>query len=366
MNKYIQDILLVSIITLVSACTPTTSEQKEEKSTSASQAPTKVIFMIGDGMGLAQISAALIANSTLNLERTTVTGLVTTYSTDNLITDSAAGGTAMATGTKTYNGAISVDTTKAPLKTIVEYAEENGMNTGIIATSSITHATPASFYAHNKTRKDDEGIASDLPYSGVDIFMGGGRKFFAHRADSTNLLQELKSNGYTIVESMQQAKDAEAEKLGYFIDEEQPVSYMSGRGNFLPEATAVSLDFLDKKDEGFFMMIEGSQIDWGGHANDMKYIITEMLDFDRAIGKVLDYAEKDGNTLVVITADHETGGLALTGGDLDSQYVEGDFGTGGHTAIMVPVFAYGPGAEHFSGIQDNTDLNKKIMQLLDL
>jgi len=365
MNKYIQSILLFSVITLLIACSPNTTEQKE-KSTADSQRPAKVILMIGDGMGFAQVSAALIANSTLNLERTTITGLVTTYSSDNLITDSAAGGTAIATGTKTYNGAISVDTTGAPLKTIVEYAEGSGMNTGIIATSSITHATPASFYAHNKTRKDDEGIAAELPYSGVDIFMGGGRKFFAHRTDSSDLLQELKSNGYTIVESMQQAKDAEAEKIGYFIDDEQPISYVSGRGNFLPEATSVALDFLNAKEENFFMMIEGSQIDWGGHANDLKYIITEMLDFDKAVGKVLDYAEKDGNTLVVITSDHETGGLAITGGDRHSQYVEGDFNTGGHTANMVPVFAYGPGAENFSGFQDNTDLNKKIMKLLDL
>lgn len=320
--------------------------------------------MIGDGMGLAQVSAALIANKNLNIERTQVTGFATTYSADNLITDSAAGGTALSTGNKTYNGAISVDSTGAPLKTLVEYAEENGMNTGIIATSSITHATPASFYAHNKTRKDDEGIASDLPYSGVDVFMGGGRKFFAQRADSANLLQELQSNGYLIAETMDEVKSASTDKLGYFIDDEQPVSYISGRGNFLPEATESALNFLSQKEGDFFMMIEGSQIDWGGHANDLKYIITEMVDFDRAIGKVLDYAEKDGNTLVVITADHETGGLSLTGGDHKTLYVEGKFNTGGHTAIMVPVFAYGPGAEKFTGIQDNTDINKKIRELL--
>lgn len=364
MKKFWQSSIFIALYSIIISCTPTVSDQQDNNENT--DQPTKVILMIGDGMGLAQITAALVANTNLNLERTEETGLVTTFSADNLITDSAAGATAMATGTKTYNGAISVDTTGAPLKTLVEYAEEKGMNTGLIATSSITHATPAAFYSHNKTRKDDEGIAAELPYSGVDIFMGGGRKFFAQRMDSTNLLQELQSNGYLVAKTMEEVQNAESEKIGYFIDDEQPVSYISGRGNFLPEATSSALDFLNNKNEDFFLMIEGSQIDWGGHANDLKYIITEMMDFDRAIGKVLNYAEKDGNTLVVITADHETGGLSLTGGDLETQYVEGEFNTGGHTAVMVPVFAYGPGSEMFSGLQDNTDIFKKIKSLLDL
>ncbi len=360
--KYLRSTLLLALFSIILSCTPTVSDQQEGNK---EEKPLKVILMIGDGMGVAQVGAAMIANPKLNLERTQVTGLVTTYSADNLITDSAAGGTALATGNKTYNGAISVDTTGAPLKTLVEYAEENGMNTGVIATSSITHATPASFYAHNKTRQDDEGIASDLLKSGVDVFMGGGRKFFAQRNDKVNLISELESNGYFLAKTMDEVKSANAEKLGYFIDDEQPVSYVSGRGNFLPEATASALNFLDQKEGNFFMMIEGAQIDWGGHANDLKYIITETMDFDRAVGKALDYAEKDGNTLVVITADHETGGLSLTGGNHKTQYVEGKFNTGGHTAIMVPVFAYGPGAEKFTGIMDNTEINLKIKSLLN-
>ena len=361
MNINYKILLAVASIILTISCTPSNSVHEKKE---AAEKPGKVILMIGDGMGLAQVSAALIANTSLNLERAPITGFVTTYSADNLITDSAAGGTALATGTKTYNGAIAVDTSGAPLKTLVQYAEENGMSTGIITTSSITHATPASFFAHNKTRKDDEGIASDLPYSGVDVFMGGGRKFFAQRTDGANLLQELQSNGYFMAETMDEVKSSNADKIGYFIDDEQPVSYISGRGNFLPEATSSAINFLNQKEGNFFMMIEGAQIDWGGHANDLKYIITEMMDFDRAVGKALDYAEEDGNTLVVITADHETGGLSLTGGDHKTQYVEGNFNTGGHTAIMVPVFAYGPGAEKFSGIQDNTDINKKLKELL--
>ncbi|MFW5759727.1 MAG: alkaline phosphatase, partial [Cyclobacteriaceae bacterium] len=228
--KYFRSALLLALFSIILSCTPTVSDQQEGNK---EEKPLKVILMIGDGMGLAQVGAAMIANPKLNLERTQVTGLVTTHSADNLITDSAAGGTALATGNKTYNGAISVDTTGAPLKTLVEYAEENGMNTGVIATSSITHATPASFFAHNKTRQDDEGIASDLLKSGVDVFMGGGRKFFAQRNDKVNLISELESNGYFLAKTMDEVKSANAEKLGYFIDDEQPVSYVSGRGNFL-------------------------------------------------------------------------------------------------------------------------------------
>jgi alkaline phosphatase len=362
MKNYYKSLVIVVVITFIISCTPTVSnEQKNEDK----NAPDKVILMIGDGMGLAQINVAMIANRSLNLERAPVTGLVKTYSADNLITDSAAGATAMATGEKTKNGAIAVDTSGAPLTTLVELAESNGFHTGIIATSSITHATPAAFYAHNKTRNDEEGIAAALPYAGVDVFMGGGRKYFNQRTDENNLINELKSNGYEMIGSLDDMDNAAAEKIGYFVDDEHPVSYVSGRGNFLPEATGKALNFLNNKNEQFFMMIEGSQIDWGGHANDLKYVITEMIDFDRAVGKVLDFAEKDGNTLVIITADHETGGLALTGGDLKSQYVEGDFIYDSHTAVMVPVFAYGPGSSEFSGIQDNTDLNKKIKNLLN-
>ena len=162
-------------------------------------------------------------------------------------------------------------------------------------------------------------------------------------------------------------KNAERkEKIGYFIAEEQPLSYTAGRGSFLPEATEKAINFLNEKENGFFLMVEGSQIDWGGHAKDLKYVITEMIDFDRAVGKALDFAKTDGNTLVVITADHETGGMSVTGGNVNQKLVEAKFNTGGHSATMVPILAYGPGAESFSGIMDNTDIFKRIKKVLQL
>ena len=133
----------------------------------------------------------------------------------------------------------------------------------------------------------------------------------------------------------------------------------------LPESTRVALNILDQNKKGFFIMIEGSQIDWGAHQKNVRYVVNEMLDFDQAIGKALAFAANDGETLIVVTADHETGGLALVGGNMKSGVVKGAFPTGDHTATMVPVFAYGPGAENFTGIMENTDIPKKIMNLLE-
>ena len=350
------NILIVALFIILGSCQQNINDPDK---------PRNVILMIGDGMGTTQVTAGLIANGNLNLLRFTETGFVKTNSADNLITDSAAGGTALATGEKTYNGAIGVDTAGTILPNIVELVEENGFSTGIIATSSITHATPASFYAHQKSRKLDEAIAQDLVNSEVDLFMGGGSKFFSNRYDNQNLISELNEKGFHLIDQLDQNVEGK-EKIGYFIAEEQPLSYTAGRGNFLPEATEKAVDFLSLKNNGFFLVVEGSQIDWGGHRNDMRYIITEMLDFDRAVGKALDFAEKDGNTLVIVTSDHETGGMSITGGNINQKLVEAEFNTGGHSAVMVPLFAYGPGAENFGGIIDNTEIYKKIREALQL
>lgn len=355
--------LFAIILILSLACNSKQATESADQS-SPTEKPENVILMIGDGMGLAQITAGWVANQQLYIEKTTHTGLVKTNAADNLITDSAAGATAMATGTKSYNGAIGVDTTKTPVKNIVEIVEEKGYNTGLVATSSITHATPAGFYSHQESRKYDEAIAMDLIYSGVDLFIGGGKKFFETRADGNNLLDSLINRNYQLISNLDEVQNLASEKFGYFIADEQPLSYISGRGNLLPTATEASIQFLSGKEKPFFLMVEGSQIDWGGHKNDMKYVITEMLDFDRAINKALQFAEQDGKTLVVITADHETGGMYLTGGDISTKFIEADFGVGGHTPIMVPVFAFGPGAEEFTGIMDNTDIFHKINNLL--
>jgi alkaline phosphatase len=325
--------------------------------------PKNIILMVGDGMGAAQIYAGLTANKgKLNLERCTTVGFHKNQASDNYVTDSAAGATALASGQKTYNGAIGVDATGKPIPTILEIAEQNGLATGLVATCSITHATPACFISHQPSRALNEPIALDFLKTDIDVFIGGGRKYFSKRSDGLNLMDSLKSKGYQIANSISEAQKITNGKLAAFLADEQQAKFSEGRGDELVKSTEVALQILKGNKKGMFMMIEGSQIDWGGHSNDTQYIVDEMVDFDNAIGKVLDFAAADGNTLVIITADHETGGFSIVGGDMKTGTVEGKFTTGGHTGVMIPVFAYGPGSEKFSGIYQNTDIYKKMFE----
>lgn len=324
--------------------------------------PKNIILMIGDGMGVAQIYAGLTANhGKLNLEQCTTVGFHKNQASDKYVTDSAAGATAFACGQKTYNGAIGVDANGKSMPTILEISERNGLATGLVATCSITHATPACFISHQASRSLDENIALDFLNTDVDVFIGGGRKFFTQRADGLNLSDSLKAKGYQIANTIEEVKQIKSGKLAAFLADEQQSKFSAGRGDELVKSTEVALHLLTSNKKGMFLMIEGSQIDWGGHGNDTQYIIDEMIDFDNAIGKVLEFAKKDGNTLVIITADHETGGFSIIEGDMKTGQVEGKFTTGNHTGVMIPVFAYGPGADKFSGIYENTDIFNKMI-----
>ncbi|MFC0182214.1 alkaline phosphatase [Pseudarcicella hirudinis] len=325
--------------------------------------PKNIILLIGDGMGVGQIYAGLTANKgKLNLERSQFIGFHKNQASDEYVTDSGAGATAFAIGKKTYNGAIGVDSAKKSLPTILEIAEKHGLATGLLATCSITHATPASFIAHQPSRSMDEEIAADFLKTDIDVFIGGGRKYFANRKDGKNLIDSLKTRKYQIANSIAEVEKVSTGKLAAFLAEEQQPKISEGRGEELLKSTKVALNILKQNKKGFFVMIEGSQIDWGGHANDTEYVINEMLDFDKVIGEAIDFAQKDGNTLVIITADHETGGLAITGGDMKTGKVEAKYVTKGHTGVMIPVFAFGPGAEAFSGIYQNNDIFQKMLK----
>ena len=327
--------------------------------------PKNIILLIGDGMGLTQISAGTYAyGNTSHFERMDVVGLHKSYASDNLITDSAAGATAFACGQKTYNGAIAVDQDTMPIGTILEEAETRGLSTGLVSTSSITHATPASFIAHNKYRKNMEEIAEDFLDTEVDFFVGGGRKHFDSREkDERDLLSELRAKGYVIssyFEEELEAMDVDPSKnFGYLTSSEEPLRQTEGRG-YLRDATKKSIAHLSNHGtNGFFLMIEGSQIDWGGHANDLDWVLNEWKEYNQIIGDVLDWAERDGETLVIITADHETGGLAINpGSQMDS--IVGAFTSTYHTGTMIPVFAKGPGADKFNGIYENTAIYDKM------
>ncbi len=326
-----------------------------------------VILMIGDGMGISQITAGMYMNmNRLNLERIKHIGLIKTYSSDNLITDSAAGATAFACGVKTYNGAIGVDAAGKPVTNLFEVLQKRGMSTGLVATSSLSDATPASFYAHQAQRTSYEAITSDFLAGSVDLAIGGGRRLFTQREDERDILAELEAQGYAIHKDLEKARKEPSKQMFVIESPGHMPAVRRGRGDFLSASSQFAMEQLGHNDKGFMLMIESSQIDWGGHSNDDKYVITEMIDFDDAIGVVLDFAEKDGNTLVVITADHETGGLAIEGGDLENGSVEIDFTTDWHTGTLVPVFAYGPGAAHFTGIYENTGIYYKIRKALGI
>ncbi|MBC9909883.1 alkaline phosphatase [Chitinophaga varians] len=350
MNRYITAVgLLLPVLLMSCSSTPPPSRPKIKN----------VIFMVGDGMGTTQIYAGLTANKgSLNLERIKCIGFSRTNSANNYMTESAAGATAFSIGQKTYNGAIGVDSTGKPQPTILEIARQHGLSTGIVVTTDITDATPATFAAHQKTRDMQAEIAADYVNSGVEVLVGAGREHFDQRKDGRNLLTELSRKGYQVKYTTDDIVQVKQGKLVGLVKEER----VAGRGDQLARTTNAALQLLQQNKKGFFLVVEGSKIDDGGHANDLQYVTEEVIDFDKAIKAALDFADKDGETLVVVTADHETGGLTIAEGDLSTGKISGKFSTDDHTGVMVPVFAYGPGAEAFMGIYHNNTIFRKLMQ----
>ena len=350
-------LVVFAVFFAFSLCTGEEPHKKQQKN---------VILMIGDGMGVSQIYAGMTANhGHLNIERCKNTGFIKTYSASDFTTDSGAGATAMSIGKKTYNGACGVNADSLPEKTILEIAEDHGLSTGLVVTCPVTHVTPAAFIAHQRWRYMYEEIAVDFLKTDIDLFIGGGRDHFIKRSDGIDLISKLRGKGYKVLFEMDSIIKVKSGKLAGLIADMNIPPYMDSsgiqRGDMLPDATQTALNILSNNEKGFFLMVEGSQIDWGGHSNITEYIIGEMLDFDRAIGRALDFAERHGNTLVIITADHETGGMSINDGNFDKGTVNAGYTTINHTAVMVPVFAYGPGSEEFRGIYDNTDIFEKIM-----
>ena len=326
--------------------------------------PKNVILMIGDGMGISQISAALYSNNNRSaLEYFPVVGLQKSYSGDNLVTDSGAAATAIGCGHKTYNHAIGLTMDSLPCPSLVPLAQAHGLATGIVVTSPITHATPAAFVAHQKQRVYYEKIAKDVVSANLDIFIGGGEQYFNHRdSDDLDLLAQLSQNGYTIKESLY-GKWSPKKKYAIFVSEDKPIPALDGRA-YLPKASVRTAKYLSERStEGFFLMIEGSQIDWACHAGSSTKLIAELKDFDRTIAGIYEFARKNGETLVIITGDHESGGVSIAPGSKINK-LKISFSTNGHTAELVPVFAYGPGADTFRGIYENTDIYWKIREVL--
>lgn len=317
-----------------------------------------VILLIGDGNGLSQISAAALANGgDLSLLQLKSVGFLKTQAGDDFTTDSAAGGTALATGEKTYNRSIGMSMQRTPLVNITEYLAPFKYKTGVISTDELTGATPSSFYAHQLDRDDDKLIAKDLLSSNLSLFVAAGKKSFS----DIDLKQK-----FTVVNDLKELGNSKESKVGMFLADGGLKGIIDGREDVLAQATKHSLDFLSKDKQPFFLMVEGAKIDSYGHFNNTGGIVTEGIDFDRAITEALKFADKDGQTLVIITADHETSGFAIPQGDVKKGIIEGDFISNDHTGTMIPIFAYGPKSGEFRGVYENNEVFHKIVKLLNL
>ena len=321
-----------------------------------------VILMIGDGMGLEQVSCAWVVNyGKLNLDNFPFTGISRTYCTDALITDSGAGGTALAAGQKTAESHVGTAADSTDLASVLVKAQELGKKTGVVVTCHFADATPCDFCCHNEYRYNQDDLIADYAECGVDYLSGGGLDWFTvNRKDGRDITKAMEAAGYTVALTEDELMAAELPVIGLLAPDNLPPAME--RGDLYRHTVARGLDILSREsgDKGFVMMLEGSCIDDWLHGNDIGKAVEEILDFDRTVGDVLQWAAADGHTLVVVTADHNTGALTLQDGDLEEGTIGVAFGNESHNGIAVPVYAWGPGSDAFTGIKENAEWGQLI------
>jgi alkaline phosphatase len=361
---------LLAGILVLAACAPAPETTRPIPAPAGLQAgggPFSIVVLIGDGTGLTYWSALKVySNEMLAIEEFPVVGLVDTESANSKITDSAASGTAFASGIRTYNGAIGVTMDTTAVETVLEVAERRGWSSGLVATSRITHATPATFAAHVPSRQLYNEIARQMAESDVDVLLGGGTRYFdpAVRQDSLDLLEVLDRRG-VYVASPQAFGELDTDTIqtlfGLFGEQDMPAAPSPAPS--LSAMTDAALDVLSKDPDGFFLMVEASQIDWRGHDNaPLPALLAEVQDFDRVIRRALAFQERRPNTLLLILADHSTGGLSLAPDSMG--VLRAFYTTEGHTAEMTPMFARGPGAEAFGGVMDNDRVGRILLHFV--
>jgi alkaline phosphatase len=390
--------------------------------TTSASAQRRVILFIGDGVGASYWTAARFASESLSVSQFKVMGLIDTRSSNSPITESAAGASAFATGVRTFNGAIGVGPDSQARETVLEAAKKAGWATGIVATSSVTDATPGAFVAHVPTRLQEFEIARQMTALAPDVIMGGGARWFSPtvRPDREDLLARLGTTHkvFTSAAGFEAARDTSIRRLvGLFAAHDLPAA--GARTPTLPAMASKAIDILSRDPDGFFLMVEGSQPDWRGHNNQpIGTVIAEMLDFDAAIGVALAYQRRQPDVLILVVADHETGGLAIetardsavlsgaanalsdavkgmaravglvtkqsadsmeatatqmqimsarmqaTARNARGERLSAEYTTGGHTSQMVPLFASGPGAEAFGGMIDNFRVGQLLLDIV--
>lgn len=332
---------------------------------------TKIILLIGDGCSLPQWYAGYTANggalTTFNLKHI---GFSKTSSADNYVTDSAPGAGSIATGEKTENRHLGISPAGKKLNLITDYLANKKFKVGLISSGDVSDATPAAFYAHEKERDSSIQIITQLNNSNVQILAGAGNDKIntipilqkKHDVTLNQKTLDLIVPSYKIINRIQDLSTTPNQKT-LIIDKQAGLSIQEGRGNWLSLAFDNVMNALDNKGNNhIFMMAEAAQIDYGGHANKMEYVVKEVIDFDALISKAIEYADNHKGTLVIITGDHETGGLTLHDGDYKKQMLSGQFATNDHTGIPVPVFSYGYRSFLFDGVYENTELFNKIIK----
>jgi alkaline phosphatase len=312
-------------------------------------------------MGLNYVAAEVLKHENNPFQKFPTVGLSITKSIDELITDSGAAATSIATGYRTKDHFISVDTNYNKLQTVFELANKHGLLTGIVVTDDIAGATPAAFYAHHNSRYERNEIIKQIADANLNVIIGGGEKYFKENPLKEKLIS-LNYKFYYDFSSLAESKNSE-KILGLLGNEHLPKA--KERNYSLGELTTIALNHLSENEKGFLLMIEGSQIDWAGHDENASYLLSEMEDFTTAVNTSLNFAEENGNTLVIVTADHETGGMAITDGSFDGDILKVEFLNSHHTAGFVGVFAFGPGKELFNGIYQNYMIGRKIFYLMD-
>ena len=355
--------------------------------------PKNIILLISDGMSLTQVSTYRLLkggpNERIAVDKFPVSGIVLTHSENAIVTDSASSATAFSTGRKTNNGALGLDEDNKILENFTEIIDRYGYVSSLISTSEITHATPAAYASHVDLRWKTDEISLQMMESKVMTILGGGRHFFlpedlgGKRSDGLNLLEQMESSRMVMTEKKELDSFDHSDLgkvVGLFADEalrdkEKPENHVfePSSSEMLNFAINRSEKFNENGCMGFFIMLEGSQVDWAGHANDLNYLKREMQDFDEAVELALDYATQNPDTLVIATADHETGGLLIESSsptDYTAPEVKFSFNTGigygSHTGVPVPVYAYGPGSENFTGTLDNTDIFYAMLEAVKM
>ena len=328
---------------------------------------TNIILFIGDGMSIAQWQTGMIMSDTpLNIERMHSVGMVTTNSSTDFNGDGPSHGPAIASGRNTRKGAVGISPDGKPLKSIVEYASENGLATGIVSANTLLEGSIAPFVAHVESRMQTKNIAEAYVKQAPDIFIGGGMSYFQNSGNDRNLLDELKGKGYNIIKGIDGIGNTCDGKLAVFTSESSMPDILHGRGNTFTESVRSAINFLSHSNKVFFLLVGDMFIDRASHACNTELVGLETIDLDRAIGIALDFAEKDGNTLVIVVGGPEASGMVLTDGNMQKHEVIAKWAMHGmiHTGTMIPMFSYGPGSEYLQGIIKNTDLFFHIKKLL--